>query len=59
MSFSNERTFRNYARVQDAHDKAFDRAFAIRREAERLLKQRREAAQTIIAVSNEKRDLPF
>lgn len=38
---TNVKTFRNYARVQDAHDKAFDRAFALRREAERILRERR------------------
>lgn len=59
MSGSNFSTFRNYARVQDAHDKAFDKAFAIRREAERLLKQKREAEQPRITVSSEKRNLPF
>ena len=62
---SNFVTFRNYARVQDAHDKAFDKAFALKREAERILRLHREKeARGIrrgdnITVSSEKRNLPF
>ena len=59
MSGSNFPTFRNYARVQESHDRAFDRAFAIKREAERILKLKRQAEQPRITVSSEKRNLPF
>jgi hypothetical protein len=54
------RTLRNYERVQEKHDEAFDRAFATKREAERILALKRvRAHQVRITVSSEKRNLLF
>jgi hypothetical protein len=54
---STRATLRKYEAVQERHDAAFDRAFSIRREAQRILRQKR--AQIRVTVLNEKRDLPF
>jgi hypothetical protein len=57
---NNTRTIlRSNARVQEKHDDAFDRVFAIRREAERILRLRQLRTQVRITVVNQKHDLPF
>lgn len=56
---SNYKLFANNARVQAKHDAAFDQAFAVRREAERILAAKRAGQQPRITVSSEKRNLPF
>lgn len=50
-------TLRSYEKVQERHDAAFDRAFEVKRLAEKLLAAKR--AQVRVTVLNEKRDLPF
>lgn len=57
---STRNTLRKYEAVQEQHDAAFDRAFTIKREAERILALKRVRAHEVrITVSSEKRILPF